>query len=137
MINPKKFEGVYFNNVEINKKGEVPVADCLFCKIVNKEIPSQIVFEDEHVIVFKDIQPVAPTHLLAIPKIHIDNIGDPKLLNGRLATDIIAAIQKVACDMGLDNGFRVVANCGKDAGEAVHHLHFHLLAGRTLNWPPG
>ena len=112
--------------------------DCIFCKIVNKEIPSQIVFEDDQVLVFKDIQPAAPIHFLAIPKIHIDNIVDPRLLENGLTTAIFSAIQTVVAEHGLaSNGFRTVINCGKDAGEAVHHLHYHILAGRSLNWPPG
>ena len=114
------------------------MTDCIFCKIVNKEIPSQVVFENEQVLVFKDIQPVAPIHFLAIPKIHIDNITDTRLLENELTTAIFGAIQKVAAEQGLaSQGFRTIINCGKDAGEAVHHLHFHIIAGRPLNWPPG
>lgn len=114
------------------------VSDCLFCKIVNKEVPSQIVFEDEQVLVFKDISPTAPTHVLLIPKIHISNIIDPKLPESGVATHIFAVIQKIADDLNLkEKGFRVVVNCGQDAGEAVHHLHFHIIAGRPLGWPPG
>jgi histidine triad (HIT) family protein len=120
------------------EKGAIPLTDCLFCKIVRGEIPSQIVFENDQMIVFKDIQPVAPFHLLAIPKRHIDNIADPNLVDGELLTGLLQGIQQVATEMGLkENGFRVVANYGRDAGEAVHHLHFHMIAGRSLAWPPG
>ncbi len=114
------------------------MSDCLFCKIVQGEIPSQIVFENEQIVVFKDIQPAAPVHWLAIPKRHIDNIADPKLLDGELLTGLFQGIQDVVTNEGLkENGFRVVVNYGRDAGEAVHHLHFHVLAGRSLAWPPG
>lgn len=114
------------------------MADCIFCKIIKKEIPSQIVYENDAVLIFKDINPVAPVHWLAIPKQHIDNVCDPRLLDGNLLQSIYSAIQHVAKIEGLsENGFRTVVNCGRDAGEAVPHLHFHLLAGRKLNWPPG
>jgi histidine triad (HIT) family protein len=114
------------------------VSDCLFCKIANKEIPSQVVFEDDQVIVFKDIEPVAPIHILLIPKIHVSNIADSKLVENGLATHMVTVIQKVADQLQLkENGFRVVINCGRDAGEAVHHLHYHIIAGRSLGWPPG
>jgi histidine triad (HIT) family protein len=114
------------------------VSDCIFCKIVAKELPAEVIYEDQTVLVFKDINPVAPTHLLVIPKQHIANINDPELLNNNSATHLFVAIQKVTKDLGLaDSGFRVVINRGLDAGEAVPHLHFHVLANRKLNWPPG
>lgn len=114
------------------------MSDCLFCKIINREIPSQIVYENDGVLIFKDINPVAPTHWLAIPKQHVDNICDPRLTDGNLLQSIVGAIQDVAKKEGLtENGFRVVVNYGEDAGETVHHLHFHLIAGRKLDWPPG
>lgn len=112
--------------------------DCLFCKIIAGEIPSQKVYENDQIIIFKDIQPVAPVHLLAIPKIHIDNICDVNLVDHELLSGMFSGIQEAATQLGLkENGFRIVANYGPDAGEAVPHLHFHLLAGRRLNWPPG
>lgn len=112
--------------------------DCLFCKIVAGEIPSQKIYENDQIIIFKDIQPVAPVHLLAIPKIHIHNICDANLLDPGLLSGIFSGIQEAALQLGIkENGFRVVVNYGRDAGEAVLHLHFHLLAGRHLNWPPG
>lgn len=114
------------------------MADCIFCKIVKKEIPSQTVFENDQMIIFKDINPVAPIHLLAIPKEHVSNVCDPKLLNQELLSAIFKGIQEVANNLNLrDKGFRVVANYGQDAGEAVPHLHFHVIAGRKLSWPPG
>jgi histidine triad (HIT) family protein len=114
------------------------MSDCIFCKIIRKEIPSQIVFENEQIIIIKDIQPAAPIHLLVIPKRHIDNICDPSLLEKDLSSVIIKGIQDVTQNMGLrENGFRVIINYGSDAGEAVPHLHWHLIAGRKLVWPPG
>jgi histidine triad (HIT) family protein len=114
------------------------VSDCIFCKIINKELPAEVVYENESVLVFKDINPVAPIHLLVIPKQHIANICDPELLNNNIAAVLFAAIQTVTKKLGLaDSGFRVVINRGLDAGEAVPHLHFHILANRKLNWPPG
>lgn len=114
------------------------MSDCLFCKIISGEIPSQVIYENETVLIFKDIAPVAPTHLLAIPKQHIDNINDPRLIDGKLLQSIFTAIQHVSEIEGLrENGFRVIVNYGPDAGEAVPHLHFHLVAGRKFDWPPG
>ncbi|HOJ77207.1 MAG TPA: histidine triad nucleotide-binding protein [Bacillota bacterium] len=114
------------------------MVDCLFCKIINKEIPSQIVYEDDNLIVIKDIQPVAPTHLLAIPKQHVENVADPKFTEAGLANLFFDGIQKVAKELGLvENGFRIVANCGSEAGQTVFHLHFHIISGRPLSWPPG
>lgn len=114
------------------------MSDCIFCKIVNKDLPSEVIYENESVLVFKDINPAAPTHLLVIPKKHIANVCDPELLKDGTSTAIFAAIQKVTKDLGLvDSGFRVVINRGLDAGEAVPHLHFHILANRKFGWPPG
>ncbi|MGE5582251.1 MAG: HIT domain-containing protein [Bacillota bacterium] len=114
------------------------MAECIFCKIIKGEIPSQTVYENKGVIIIKDIQPAAPTHLLVIPKEHVDNICDPRLLDRELPVSIIKGIQEVTQQLGLrENGFRVVVNYGPDAGEAVPHLHWHLIAGRKLAWPPG
>ena len=107
------------------------MSDCLFCKIVNGEIPSAKVYEDEYVYAFNDIDPKAPTHILFIPKQHIGSaaeIDDEK---------IEEAISKVAKQSGFENGFRIVSNVGESAGQTVHHLHFHVLSGRDMTWPPG
>jgi histidine triad (HIT) family protein len=112
--------------------------DCIFCKIIKKEIPSQLLLENDQIIIIKDIEPVAPVHLLVIPKCHIDNICDPKVLDQEIIGSIIKGIQEVTQNLGLrENGFRVVVNYGSDAGEAVPHLHWHLIAGRKFLWPPG
>ncbi len=112
------------------------MADCLFCRIVAHEIPATVVYEDDQVLAFKDINPRAPLHVIAIPKLHVASLSaapDPALV-GRLAL----AAARVAEDAGYgDSGYRVVTNTGPDAGQSVHHLHFHVLAGRGLAWPPG
>lgn len=106
--------------------------DCLFCKIANKEIPSKKVYEDEFCYAFEDIAPAAPIHILFIPKEHISGMGGITPENSAVVSKIFEAISRVAGDMGLDGGYRVVSNCGADAGQAVFHLHFHLLAGKPL-----
>ena len=107
--------------------------DCIFCKIVNGEIPSEKVYEDENVLAFKDINPEAPVHVLVIPKKHIENILDIKPEDGEIINDIFATINKIAIKLGIDKeGFRVISNCGKDAGQEVMHLHFHVLGGKKL-----
>ncbi|MCL6478662.1 MAG: histidine triad nucleotide-binding protein [Peptococcaceae bacterium] len=111
--------------------------DCIFCKIVNREIPADIVYENDTVLVFKDIKPAAPVHLLLIPKKHIPTFFDLKKEDAGLLGDLHLAAGEVARDMGLEKGFRLVSNCNEDAGQLVFHIHYHLMAGRTLRWPPG
>lgn len=105
--------------------------DCIFCKIVAGEIPSTKVYEDETVLAFRDIQPVAPTHILVIPKQHISGCGAITEENSAVVSHIFEVIAKVARQEGVTD-FRVVSNQGAEAGQTVHHLHFHILAGRTL-----
>jgi len=112
------------------------MTDCIFCKIANKQIPSKIVYEDKEILAFEDINPQAPVHIIVIPKEHYANLHDAPNLEGM--GDMFSAIKKIAEEKGLDkSGFRVVLNSGKDAGQLVPHLHFHILAGRPLSWPPG
>jgi histidine triad (HIT) family protein len=109
---------------------------CIFCKIVKKEISSSIVFEDDKVLAFNDIDPKAPVHILVVPKAHVDSVADLK--DTAVISDLFAVMKKLAEEKGIDKtGYRIVVNHGKDAGQAVPHLHFHLLGGRLLNWPPG
>lgn len=112
--------------------------DCLFCKIINKEIKSDIVFENDAVLIFKDISPQAPVHLLAVPKKHIDSILEVEKLDCMLLKELMDAVSRIALENGLDkDGFRIVINTGTGAGQSVNHLHFHILGKRKLSWPPG
>jgi len=112
--------------------------DCLFCGIVAKKIPATIVVESDKSIAFRDINPKAPVHVLVIPKEHIDNLMALEPRHGEILTDLHALIQTVARSEGaVEKGFRVAVNNGQDAGQAVGHLHYHVLAGRRLSWPPG
>lgn len=113
------------------------MTDCLFCKIVAKEIPASIVFESEEILCFKDIDPKAPVHILVIPKVHFEDVKDLALKNQDLAGLLLAIAAKVAVQENLDKGFRIVFNTGSDAGQSVQHVHAHLLGGRSLTWPPG
>ena len=111
--------------------------DCLFCKIIKGDIPSTKVYEDDYVYAFKDIEPQAPLHFIFVPKIHISSPAEINSENSLYVAKIYEAIAKVAETEKLQKGFRVVANCGEDGGQTVGHLHFHLLARRYLQWPPG
>lgn len=112
--------------------------DCLFCKIIKGEIPSTKVYEDELVYAFNDITPVAPVHVLIIPKEHISSAVEVEEKNSAVIGHIFAVANKISKDLGIDkSGFRIVNNCGEDGGQTVHHIHFHLLGGRNLTWPPG
>lgn len=107
--------------------------DCLFCKIIKKEIPSEIVYEDEEILAFKDIHPAAPVHILVIPKRHISSLIDLKVEDEQLIGKMYSVINKIAEEQGVKkSGYRVIVNCGEDAGQEVMHLHFHLLAGKKL-----
>ncbi len=109
------------------------MSDCLFCKIIAGEIPSTKVYEDEVVLAFRDIAPQAPTHILVIPKEHIASVAEINEKNSAVVSHIFEVIAKIAKDEKLDGGYRVVSNCGDDAGQTVHHLHFHILGGKKLN----
>ena len=111
--------------------------DCLFCKIINGEIPSNKVYEDDRVFAFRDIAPQAPTHILIIPKQHIKSAAEIDESNSDVVAHIFEVAAKIAKQECLDDGFRIVNNCGRDGGQTVGHLHFHMLAGRLLAWPPG
>lgn len=111
--------------------------DCLFCKIIAGEIPSDCIYEDESVFAFRDIEPQAPKHFLVIPKKHIQSIDHLTEEDSHLVSKIFMVIQKLAKQEGLEKGYRVVTNIGKDGGQSVGHLHFHVLGGRSLQWPPG
>lgn len=111
--------------------------DCLFCKIINGEIPSNKVYEDDTVFAFRDIAPQAPTHILIIPKEHIKSATEIDESNSAVVAHIFEVAAKIAKQEGLDDGFRIVNNCGDIAGQTVKHLHFHLMGGREFGWPAG
>jgi len=114
------------------------MSDCLFCRIVRKEIPAEILHEDDEVLAFRDINPQAPVHFLVIPKKHLSSLAEVTATDERLLSRIVAAINAVAAKQGLGaGGFRVVTNVGREAGQTVPHLHFHVLGGRSFAWPPG
>ena len=112
------------------------MSDCLFCKISAGEIPSNKVYEDELCYAFYDIDPQAPTHFLVIPKAHIGSVAEVTGDNSAVVAHIFEVIAKVTKQLGLDS-YRVVSNIGELAGQSVHHLHFHVLSGRDMTWPPG
>ena len=111
--------------------------DCLFCKIVDGEIPSNKVYEDDKILVFHDVDPQAPVHVLIIPKKHIASLDAVTEEDGDLLAYIMLKVKDIAADLGLENGYRLVNNCGEDGLQTVQHLHFHLLGKRKLSWPPG
>lgn len=111
--------------------------DCLFCKIARGEIPCKKLYEDDEVLAFYDIDPKAPVHFLVIPKAHIGGPADITAENSAVVAHAYEVIARLAGELKLAGGYRVVANCGPDAGQSVPHLHFHVLAGRSLAWPPG
>ena len=112
------------------------MTDCLFCRIAAGEIPSQAVFSDDRVYAFRDIAPKAPTHVLVIPRKHIAKLADAGEADRELVGEVVARAAAIARDLGLEH-YRLVANNGEGAGQTVFHLHFHLLGGRAMTWPPG
>ncbi|MBM4261139.1 MAG: histidine triad nucleotide-binding protein [Deltaproteobacteria bacterium] len=114
------------------------MADCLFCSIAEGKIKGQIVYQDESVVAFRDISPKAPVHILIIPRKHIAGVLDLKPEDGSLVGHIYQVAAKLAREEGIaESGFRVVVNSGADAGQSVFHIHYHLLGGRQMSWPPG
>ena len=112
--------------------------ECIFCKIVKGEIQTGLLFENDRIIAFKDINPAAPVHILIIPKTHIETINDIDDSNYILAGEMIKTAKHLAAEYGLsESGYRLVFNCNKDAGQEVFHIHLHLLGGRPFKWPPG
>ncbi|AYV55171.1 histidine triad nucleotide-binding protein [Leptospira kmetyi] len=112
--------------------------NCIFCKIIRKEIPSKIAFEDEEILAFHDISPQAPVHIVFIPKKHITSLAQIEDGDSSLLANVLLKIRDTAKNLGIaENGYRVVNNTGKNGGQTVFHIHFHLLAERRLLWPPG
>ncbi len=114
------------------------MADCLFCKIIDRTIPASLVYEDDRVIAFNDINPQAPTHVLVMPKRHIATLNDISTEDEQLIGELVRKATAIAKERGLAaGGFRTVFNTNRDAGQTVFHIHLHLLGGRPLGWPPG
>ena len=114
------------------------MTDCIFCKIIAGEIPGDIVYQDDDVLAFRDLNPQAPTHILVIPKEHIATTNDIQPAQAELAGKLILAAQHIAGEEGIaESGYRTVLNCNAGAGQTVFHIHLHLLGGRPLGWPPG
>ena len=112
--------------------------NCLFCKIISKEIPSKTVYEDEHVLAFEDVTPQAPVHILIVPKKHISTSLDIQEEDNELIGRMFQAVNVIAKEKGIaEKGFRTVMNCNREAGQTVFHIHLHLLGGRAMQWPPG
>lgn len=113
------------------------MSDCLFCKLVEGELPSNKVYEDDKILCFHDIDPQAPIHVLIVPKKHIESLDDLQEGDAELISYVMLKIKDIAAQLGLENGYRVVINNGEDALQTVKHLHLHILGKRSLTWPPG
>ena len=114
------------------------MADCLFCKIINREIPASIVYEDDRVLAFNDINPQAPLHVLVVPKRHIRSLSDLTEGDDQIVGEVVRRATSIAHERGVAaGGFRTVFNTNRDAGQTVFHIHLHLLGGRAMTWPPG
>lgn len=113
------------------------MADCIFCKIVDGEIPTNKLYEDDQILAFSDMSPQAPVHFLVVPKKHIQSLDQATGEDQDLLGHILLKIPQIAKEQGIENGYRVVINTGEEGGQTVEHLHFHILGGRTLEWPPG
>jgi histidine triad (HIT) family protein len=112
--------------------------DCLFCKIIDKTIPAELIFEDERIVAFNDINPQAPVHVLIIPKEHFASLNDIPEEKKDLVSHILLRARQIAQNIGIkEKGYRIVLNTGKESGQEVFHIHFHLLGGRRMTWPPG
>jgi histidine triad (HIT) family protein len=113
------------------------MSDCLFCKIARKEIPAEAVLETDRALAFADLNPQAPVHLLVIPKAHYENAAEASEADPELVGHLVSVAAQAARERNLSDGYRIVTNTGPDAGQSVPHLHFHLLGGRAMGWPPG
>ena len=114
------------------------MADCLFCKIIERKIPSSIVYEDERVFAFNDINPQAPTHVLVIPKRHIESLNEISTEDDQIVGELVRRAAAIAKERGISaGGYRTVFNTNREAGQTVFHIHLHLLGGRSMHWPPG
>jgi len=113
------------------------MSDCIFCKIVDGQIPSDTVYEDDDVVAFRDLHAQAPVHLLVVPRRHIESLDAADPADGALLGKVLLVAQQLAKEQKIESGYRVVNNCGAPAGQSVFHIHFHVLGGRPMAWPPG
>ena len=114
------------------------MTDCLFCKIIAGQLPTDTIFENDHVLAFRDINPQAPAHFLVVPKKHIATVNDLQSTDSEIIGQLYLAAKDIAAQLGVsENGYRCVINCNAGAGQTVFHIHLHVLAGRPLSWPPG
>jgi len=113
------------------------MSDCVFCMIINKEIPSTVIYEDDKIMAFHDVEPQAPAHCLIVTKKHIASLDEIASEDIELIGYLITKVKDIAAELGIENGYRLVNNCGEDAMQSVKHMHFHLLGKRKLTWPPG
>jgi histidine triad (HIT) family protein len=120
-----------------NQGSETQGSETLFTKIIRREVPADIVYEDELALAFRDIHPQAPVHILVIPKQPIPKLADAHIEDQALLGHLLLTVKAIALQEGLDNGYRVVINTGDDGGQTVYHLHLHILGGRAMKWPPG
>lgn len=121
-----------------NFKGGEIVEDCIFCKIIKGEIPCEKIYEDDIVLSFKDISPGAPSHVLIIPKKHISSLNEVTDEDSKIVAHVFIVLKEIVKKLGInETGYRIVSNCGEQGGQTVEHIHFHVLGGRTLQWPPG
>jgi histidine triad (HIT) family protein len=112
--------------------------DCLFCKIINRDIPGSIVYEDDRVLAFNDINPQAPTHVLIVPKRHIESLNSLQAGDDQIVGELVRRAAAIAKERGISaGGYRTVFNTNRDAGQTVFHIHLHLIGGRSMSWPPG
>lgn len=111
--------------------------ECIFCKIISREIPADFVYENERVVAFRDINPKSPHHILVVPRKHIDRVEHLNASDACLAGEVLTVAREVAAKLNITNGYRLVMNNGNDGGQEVEHLHLHLLGGRKMTWPPG
>ncbi|NLM16900.1 MAG: histidine triad nucleotide-binding protein [Candidatus Riflebacteria bacterium] len=111
--------------------------DCIFCKIIAGEIPSEIIYKNDGAVAFRDTSPQAPVHVLVVPKKHIPRIDSPEASEPVIAESLFKAVADISAKLGLKDGYRVVVNSGKHGGQTVGHLHLHILGGRQMGWPPG
>lgn len=113
------------------------MSDCLFCKLARRDVDADIVYDSSETMAFRDISPAAPTHILVIPKRHIRSAQELDPSDGALLGEMFEVMSSIARNQGLDGGYRIVTNIGPDVGQSIDHLHFHLLGGRRMTWPPG